>query len=283
MVDGSESITDRLRSLTREGGSLEAAQISLIGLDDVRAAAGPRWPRMRRRVRQVSMDILSKLVDADDFIIPAGDGFLVIFANPRLGVTQKRCMEMREALVAFYLGDEALASLRAEVRAQSFTTDGLTDLLAASLQPARTSAHHGEIALAPLLVAREGRIGATLVAPIKLSGERRRITYNPDFILDGRHHSDSDFLGLDLDVLDVAVTHLRDLRESGRMGPVGVTTHASTMRSRRTRDAYLAQLAAIDSDLRDALFVQIAEIERGAPLICIADWCSALRQRVSRV
>ena len=41
----------RLKVLSRDGGSIEAAQIKLIGLDEIREAAGARWPRMRERVR----------------------------------------------------------------------------------------------------------------------------------------------------------------------------------------------------------------------------------------
>ena len=38
-----EQITGRLRALASDGGSIEAAQVKLIGLDEIREAAGARW------------------------------------------------------------------------------------------------------------------------------------------------------------------------------------------------------------------------------------------------
>lgn len=45
-----DQVGQRLRGMTRDGSSIEAAQVKLIGLDEIREAAGPRWPRMRERV-----------------------------------------------------------------------------------------------------------------------------------------------------------------------------------------------------------------------------------------
>ena len=44
-----ENITGRLRALAHEGGAMEAAQVKLIGLDEIRDAAGAAWPRLRER------------------------------------------------------------------------------------------------------------------------------------------------------------------------------------------------------------------------------------------
>ncbi len=73
----------RLRTLARDDGSIDAAQVRVIGLDEIRAAAGANWPRMRERVRAGSMDILSRHAAPEDVIFPAGDGFLVISGRRR--------------------------------------------------------------------------------------------------------------------------------------------------------------------------------------------------------
>ncbi len=41
---------------------------------------------------------------------------------------------MRDALLSFYLGEEALVSLRPVVTARSLTADGFADLISAGLQ-----------------------------------------------------------------------------------------------------------------------------------------------------
>lgn len=284
-----ELIASKLRSISGDGGSIEAAQVKVIGLDEIREAAGPRWPRMRERVRNGSMSILSQHVGPGDVIVPAGDGFLILLAEGRPGDTQRRCQQMRDALLAFYLGEEALAALRPEVQNRTLTQDGLTDLLASSVRTHEgderlvAKALGDEVVLAPVLVTHDSRAGALLAGPMTRTEAARRIAYNPDFILDGRHHTRRDFLELDLAVLDAALTRASRMQDSGRVAAIGVCVHSSTMQVRKSRDAYLHWLAGVDPALRRTLFVAISEIERGAPLISIAEWCSALRSLAPRV
>ncbi len=282
---GMDQISDRLRAMSRDGGSIEAAQVKLIGLDEIREAAGPRWPRMRERVRSGSMAILAQHTGPDDVLIPAGDGFLVMLADGKAGDVQRRCQEMRDALLAFYLGEEALKALRPEVQNRALSPDGLSELLASSMQAERmvAKATDDEIMLAPVLVTHEIKMGALLAGPVVRGDDVQRLCYNPDFILDGRHHDRRDFLELDIAVLDAALTRATMARESGQSSAIGVCVHASTMQSRRAREAYLGWLAGVDPEVRRHMFVQIFEIERGTPLISITEWCTNLRAHAARV
>ena len=274
------NVTDRLRAMSRDGSSIEAAQVKLIGLDEIREAAGPRWARMRDRVRRGSQAILAQHTEPDDVIIPAGDGFLIMLAEGRPGDTQRRCQQMRDALLSFYLGEEALKSLRPEVNNRSLTAEGLTDLIASTARerPMVAKSHNDEIAFAPILLAREQRIGALFAAPVQRGEGGRRIVYNPEFILDGRHHDRRDYLELDIALLDAALTRMEQVD-----APMGVSVHSSVMQNRRSREAYLTWVAGLNNDVRRRLFVGISEIERGTPLISIAEWCSSLRALVSQV
>jgi hypothetical protein len=274
------NVTDRLRAMSRDGGSIEAAQVKLIGLDEIREAAGTRWPRMRDRVRQGSHAILSQHTGPDDVIIPAGDGFLIMLAESRPGDTQRRCQQMRDALLTFYLGEEALKSLRAEVNNRSLTPEGLTDLIASTARerPIVAKSINDEIAFAPVLMTRGHKIGAMLAAPVQRGEGGRRIVYNPEFILDGRHHDRRDYLELDIALLDAALVRLERSE-----APMGVCVHSTVMQSRRSREAYLNWITGLNADIRRRLFVGISEIERGTPLISIAEWCSSLRALVAQV
>ncbi len=281
-----EQMGARLRALTREGGSIEAAQVKLIGLDEIREAAGPRWPRMRERVRTGSMSILAQHTGPDDVIIPAGDGFLIMLAEGRAGDAQRRCQDMRDALLKFYLGEEALSSLRPEVKNRALTPAGLTDLIASTMRGTGAlvaKGHDDEIAIAPVLLASEQRVGAVLVGPVVRNENVRRIAHNPDFVLDGRHNGPQDFLELDLALLDAALTRITRLRQANQLVAVGVCVHATTLQARRSRESYYQWLSQIDPDLRRSLLVTINEIERGTPLISMTEWCSGLRAYVSRV
>jgi hypothetical protein len=279
-------MASRLKAMTDAGGSIEAAQVKLIGLDEIREAAGPRWPRMRERVRSGSLSILAGLTGPEDVIIPAGDGFLIMLAEGRAGDAQRRCQDMRNALLKFYLGEESLAALRPEVTNRALTPSGLTDLIASSMRDNATvvaKGHRDEMAAAPVLVTHETRVGAVLVAPIARDGDLRRIAHNADFILDGRHHGDQDFLELDIALLDAALAHAGWMKQTGKRSAVGVCVHSTTMQSRRSREAYLGWLKGVDPDLRRNVFISINEIERGAPLMSISEWCVALRNYVPRV
>lgn len=277
-----DHITGRLRAMTRDGGSIEAAQVKLIGLDEIREAAGPRWPRMRERVRQGSHAILAQHTGPDDVIIPAGDGFLIMLAEGRPGDSQRRCQQMRDALLTFYLGEEALAALRPEVQNRALSAQGLTDLIASTVngedKPLVAKVGSDEIAFAPVLLAREHKIGALLASPVQRGEGGRRLVYNGEFILDGRHHDRRDYLEFDIAVLDAALNKMRE-----NTNPMGVTVHSTTMQSRRSRETYLHWVAGLDDAMRKRLFIGVAEIERGTPLISMTEWCSVLRAQVAQV
>jgi hypothetical protein len=276
------TVTDRLRAMSRDGSSIEAAQVKVIGLDEIREAAGTRWPRMRERVQSGSHAILSRHCGPDDVIIPAGDGFLIMLAEGRPGDTQRRCQEMRDALLAFYLGEDAFSALRPEVKNRSLTTDAVNELISTSTHestaPIVARSHGEDIAFAPLLLARESRVGALLAAPVQRAAGGRRIIYNPEFILDGRHHERRDYLELDIAVLDAALTRMAHTDV-----PMGVTVHSTVLQSRRSREVYFNWLGGLESDVRKRLFVGISEIERGTPLISITEWCATLRRLVAQV
>jgi len=273
--------------MSREGGSIEAAQVKVIGLDEIREAAGPRWPRMRERVRSGSMNILSQHIGPDDVIVPAGDGFLVMLADVRAGDTQRKCQAMRDALLRFYLGEEALAALRPEVQNRALSAQGLTDLISSSVHehsPLVARPLEEEIAIAPVLMTHEHKVGAAWATPVARSARVRRIAYNPDFILDGRHHGGKyDFLELDIAILDAALAYASRARDAGHPIAVGLSVHATTMQTRKYRETYLTWLRGVDAEVRRTLFVSVDEVERGTPLMSMAEWCTALRAHVSRV
>lgn len=283
-IEELESIVGRLRALARSGGTLDAVQVKLIGLDDVRIAAGANWPRLRDRVRDGSMRMLQQRLNGDDIVLPAGDGFLVILAEGSPAECEVRCENMRRALLEFYLGEDALASLQPELRPRTLTGEGLTDLLASTISiepPPRKLGR--EIAHVRLFMTKDQRIGARMAAPVSHQRGGLRMSYDPEFILDGRHHADPDFLDLDIRALDVALAAHATAREQGENSIYGVTIHASTMARRRVRDEYLAYWRRTPPQLKRSMFVTIAEIERGTPMLSLVEWTAALRPHVSRI
>jgi hypothetical protein len=275
----------RLRTISRDDGSIDAAQVRVIGLDEIREAAGVNWPRMRERVRSGSMDILSKHTGPEDVIIPAGDGFLVILAEGAPGNNQERCKKMREALLSFYLGEDALSGLRAAVTPRSLTADGFADFIAAGMQTETADVHlltrapRDNIVSAGIFSARHQKLVAQWICPTRDEHGGRRLAYNPDYILDGAHHN-RDYFNLDAATFEHATL---SLAPEGRAVPIGFTVHATTLQNRRNRDAYFSLLTKAPSEQLRGAIITIAEIEKGTPLISIAEWCSSLRAVVGRV
>ena len=275
----------QLRAISRDDGSIDAAQVRLIGLEEIRKAAGENWPRMRERVRDGSFQILSRFVTPEDVIVPAGDGFLVILAEGTAGNNQERCRKMRDALLSFYLGEEALKTLKPEVSARTLSADGFADLIATSLAPtadisAQDMLLRDDITEARIFSTREHRVVGRWICPVRHEQIGRRLAYDAEYILDGLHRR-QDFIDLDLAILDYA--RRRAGEQDGSELAIGFTVHASTLQLRRRREVYFAALAAAPASFRSRAIVTIAEIERGTPLMSIAEWCCTLRALFGKV
>jgi hypothetical protein len=275
----------QLRAIARDDGSIDAAQVRLIGLDEIRQAAGDKWPRMRERVRSGSFQILSRFVTGEDVIVPAGDGFLVILAEGAAGNNQERCRKMREALLSFYLGDEAFKALRPEVTARTLSADGFADLIATSLTSkpeisAQDTLLRDDITEARIFSTRDRRVVGRWICPVRHEQIGRRLAYDGEYILDGLHRR-QDFIDLDLAILDYA--HRRAEEQDQNELAVGFTVHASTLQVRKHRDLYFAAIAATPAAFKGRAIITIAEIDRGTPLMSIAEWCCTLRTMLAKV
>ncbi|MBK8175022.1 MAG: hypothetical protein IPK66_07085 [Rhodospirillales bacterium] len=61
---------------------LTAGRIELIGLEEVKAALGPKWPSAAERAKAVAVSVLKKRLDDNDmFTETTGDAFLVCFGG----------------------------------------------------------------------------------------------------------------------------------------------------------------------------------------------------------
>lgn len=274
-----ERLAARVRGAARHDGLIETAQVKLLGLDEVRTAAGPRWPRMREHVREGSIRIIAQRIGPDDAVIPCGDGFLVVFAEATGEETQARCVEIREALVAFYLGEEALQSVRADVDRETVTASRLANLVSDDAAKPRPELRN-DLKLGrfwPVWSARRLAVAAHLCGPCVYAAKSPRLGYSADFLGTGGHEA-CDHLDLDLCLLEQACT-----AAELQIAPIGVTVHSTTMQVRKSRSVYLEHLAANLSPAHQRMFIMIAEIAPGTPLMSLTDWTRCLKQQVPRI
>ena len=278
---GIERLVTRVRQSARDGSLIETAQVKLIGLDEVRQAAGPRWPRMREQVREGSLKIIASRIGPDDAIIACGDGFLVVFADAAAEDTVRLCSEIHDALIAFYLGEDALQRLRPDIQRESASAASLAGVVADVSQSAHLKIQRNNLRLGrfwPLWSTQRRCIAAHLCAPVIESFGARRMGYAQDF-LERAAHNERDYLDLDLCLLEQAAA----AAEAPEATAVGVTVHVTTMQSRKARTTYFSHAAANLGPAQQRMFVTIAEIEPGTPLISLTEWSSGLSRAFPRV
>jgi len=274
-----DRLAARVRTAARDGGLIETAQVKLVGLDEVRQAAGERWPRMRAFVREGSLKIIASRVGPEDAVVPCGDGFLVVFADAASAQSEQRCAEIRDALLRFYLGEDALKALRADVQRAAVTPAHLAGIVKAPPRPERQSSGIEVGRFWPVWSSRQGGVSAFFCAPaLDIQETNPRMGYNRDFAQKATHR-DADYLDLDLCLLEQAVAAAEQIEG----GIVGVSVHATTLQSRKARTIYLDHVAAHALSARQRMYFGIAEIEPGTPLISLTEWISGLRRTIDRV
>lgn len=272
----------RIRVAARDGGLIETAQVKLLGLEQVREVAGARWPRMREYVREGSLRIIATRIGPKDAVIPCGDGFLVAFSDSSPAEMERRCRAINDALLSFYLGEEALKALRTAISRAPVSTAQLANIVsyppgAHAGSPRRADLNPGRFW--PIWSPARNGLAAYLCTPtLESEGGACRIGYTSDFLEKARCDA-TDFLDLDLCLLEQAVS----AAEIAQGLVVGVSVHASTLQIRKSRMQYLRHLTAYASPAAGPMFVHIAEIAPGTPLLSLTEWTSSLRHAVPRI
>ena len=76
---GGLNLADRIRRLANGRNTIDVAQFQFIGLAEIRERYGAQWPGKRERVFQVARNFIAKRIAPEDVMIPAAEGFLVVF------------------------------------------------------------------------------------------------------------------------------------------------------------------------------------------------------------
>jgi hypothetical protein len=264
---------NQLREATRLGRTFESAQVKVIGLEDIRKAAGATWPMISARIRANSMQFLQGRLQRDDLVIPAGDGFLIIYSEASDRDFESESAALRAALNKFFLGRSQTERLRAHVTHKRVDSGGLMRLMSDPAPP--QDAKH-ELTFMPVWNARQEAVTGYWLAPYYRAGGQRHFGYDQAWA-ETRIHSEADYLALDLAIAARAAEEAERSLASGRRCLIGYSVHASTMQFRQRRREYLAALYTIEERLRPYLVGKIAEIEPGTPMTSISEWAHQLR------
>lgn len=283
-MDDAESLigeaAQKLKRTIHEGRIFQAAQVKIVGLDDIRRAAGDHWPTIKHRVRSSSMTFLQGALGADDLVIPCGDGFLVIYADQTGRDFDRETEALQDALNAFYIGEEALENLRAKVRPHTLSAREMVGLISKGSDSC--SEAPTDIRLLPTCNIRQAAITCYRATPARADGGAWQFGYNPDYRLSGRHVR-ADFLTFDLQLLDRALSEAKRICDGPERSLIGYNVHVSTIKNRVSRERVLERLAQTPANVRRLLVGRLAEVELGTPLSNLAEWVGLLRRFTPRV
>jgi len=276
-----QQLAERLKEAVHDTRHIETAQIQIVGLDAIKRQAGGLWAELAARVRETSLDFINRRIGAHDLVIPAGDGFLVVYAD--VEGAGRKCADLQEQLNAFYLGDHTTRGLSADVRHETIAAATLIERLKApAAAPALDLAPPPSPADLPLATLPVWSVAQQAITGYWITPEHRkrslgRYGYDPSWAETGWHREDKDFVELDLRILQQAVAAIQLGLASGRRCLVGYSVHSTTMMNRNGRRAFLQALAATPADVRPFLLARIAEVQSGTPMAAVAEWTHHLR------
>jgi hypothetical protein len=110
--------------------NVEMGQFQFLNLEEVRQKAGPDWPALRAKVYDVSAHFIEKRLDAEDVIFRCQGGFLIIFSILSGEAAAARVQAISAELAAFFLGDQALQTLKLAAEARSVSTEEFLEIIA---------------------------------------------------------------------------------------------------------------------------------------------------------
>jgi hypothetical protein len=274
-----QQLAMRLRQAVHETRHIETAQIQIIGLEAVKLRAGALWPELSARVRETSAEFIDQRIAEHDLVIPAGDGFVVVYAEPD-GAPDK-CRALQGDLNTFYLGDEATKDLSANVIHLPLDAHGLIEALSlpAVAHDLDASASLADVPLAilPVWNAPKQAITGYWITPDQGLRALSRYGYDQAWTETGWHREDKDYLELDLRILARARSEVAACLQGGRRCIVGYSVHSTTMMNRARRRLFLQALAETPAEIRPLLLGRVAEVQSGTPMATIAEWAHQLR------
>ncbi len=233
------SLSDRLREIAQDRPEIDVTQLHVINLEDVREAYGERWPEVRRRVTETSIDFLKKRITPEDLLIPCGNGFIVVFGSIEGISAEIAGLQLARSLNNFFVGEEGLERFRFRCKHQSLEIAGIANLVRAlsAVDPAEP--------IAGTLTAEDANEISFKFEPLWDAKHEAISTYRTR-AFDAKGHSLDDEeqewpaalsgrgnLARDVASIAASVSALERLLKRGDQAIIAMTLHASTLADAR--------------------------------------------------
>jgi hypothetical protein len=288
---GGGELVDRLRRVARNGQSIDIAQIQFVGLEEVRAAYGERWPKERERIQSVARSFVGKRLRREDVLIPCENGFVIVFGNIDSVDTALTAHAVGRSLRTFFTGDQTTRSVSVDVVHETVSARDLprflqslsgTDVSAArrgDAPPGAVDPSAFSLRFQPLWDVSNEAIAAYFAEAVDpASGERI-----PGYHFEADAPSPSRLLEIDEISLQASETAMRAMFQSGRKAMLGVSVHVSSLMKIENRSRLLHVISSFDRELCKYRAVRLSAVGPGFPRLYLRDTIGFLRARLPKV
>lgn len=288
---GGGELLDRLKRVARNGQSIDIAQIQFVGLDEVRAAYGDRWPKERERIQNVARNFVGKRLRREDVVIPCESGFVIVFGNVDSLDTALTAHAVGHSLKTFFTGEQATRGVSVDVVHETVSAGELPSLLQRLSGTEVSAARRGDappgatdpsafrLRFQPVWDVPNEAVTAYFAEAIDpVSGH-----CIPGYHFEEDAPSAARLLEIDEITLRASETAMRAMFKSGRKAIVGVSLHVSSLMKVENRSRLLHIISGFDKELCKYRAVRLSGVAPGFPRLYLRDTVGFLRARLPKV
>lgn len=278
---GGLNLAERIRRLANGRTTLDVAQFQFIGIDAIRDRYGVQWPPKRERAFQVARQFIARRIAPDDVLIPAADGFLVVFGMFSGILAGAVADRISKELNAFFLGQPDLDAFHVGANHDEMSIDEFArvfgELVANAKEIPAPASHQPlpqvQMGYTPVWDAQRGALATYFISPLD------PVTGWP-MNWDNASHRHTDMDELKLTASEAA---MRRLFAAGGRSLVGVALHVSSLNSQQSLSRLVQAMAKFDRRMARYRVLRVSCVEPGYPRIYLEDILRNLKPRVPNI
>lgn len=279
---GGLNLAERIRRLANGRNTIDVAQFQFIGIDAIRDRYGEQWASRRDRAVHIARHFIARRLAPDDVLIPAADGFLVVFGMFSGILADAVADRISTELNAFFLGQPDLDVFHVGNEHSVMSIDEFArvfgELIANTKEiPVPVVAQHAlpqiQMGYTPVWDAQRGALGTYFISPLD------PVTGWP-MNWDNASHRHTDMDELKLTASEDA---MRKLFAAGGRSLVGVALHVSSLNSQQSLSRLVQAMSKFDRRMARYRVLRVSCVEPGYPRIYLEDILRNVRSRVPNI
>ena len=277
----------RVLAMAGNRGSLDIAQLQLLGTEELRRAHGPRWPEQNVRILEIAESFLTQRMPATDLLVRRSDGFVLILQSSGVE-SDLAARRLAHGLNAFFLAEASRMPFpQVSMRTAVASVKDLTSKLGESafvpgipgLALDRAAGLGCDWRYQPVWDVKRETLTNWYVTPYG-AGARIRL---PGYQFEDAPASPGQFADVDEASLGVAEQALRQLIAKGKQALVGSSIHVASLANPTARGRLVSTLERLDPALARYRVLKIAAIPPGLAREHLAGMVATLRTHLPNI